>query len=212
MGRRTVAVGLSKELIVEAALGLMDEHGQEWLTMRRLADHLGVAAPTLYWHVANRSDLMDAAVDLALGGGALPISDDPDWRVRMATFMRSLRTRLTAHPCVTELTRSRSPQSVHEMTTLAVEVARSAGLSPQQTADLARLMIWQVTGFTTMENTIRLGTAMHEAIGPSTYRVASPHDDATPAEVVDDHLSLLDTDALFELQTALLIAGVEQLR
>jgi TetR/AcrR family transcriptional regulator, tetracycline repressor protein len=205
-----VAVGLTKELIVEAALDLMDEHGQEWLTMRRLADHLDVAAPTLYWHVANRAELMDAAVEAALGGGALPTSDDPDWRVRMATFMRSLRDRLTRHPCVTELTRSRYPRSVQEMTTVAVEVAGSVGLSPAQTADLARLMIWQVTGFTTMENTIRLGTAMHEATGTSTYRVAPP-DDPDAAGPVDEHLAVLDTDALFELQTSLLIAGVERL-
>jgi len=206
-----VAVGLTKESIVEAALDLMDEHGQEWLTMRRLADHLDVAAPTLYWHVANRAELMDAAVDLALGGGALATSDDPDWRVRMATFMRSLRARLRAHPCVTELTRSRYPASVHDMTALAVEVAAAAGLSPAGTADLARLMIWQVTGFTTMENTIRLGTAMHEPTGPSSYRVAPP-DHPGARESVDEHLATLDTDALFELQTTLLISGVEQQR
>jgi AcrR family transcriptional regulator len=51
MAGRTVAVGLTSDQIVETAVALMDEHGQEWLTMRRLAEHLGVAAPTLYWHV-----------------------------------------------------------------------------------------------------------------------------------------------------------------
>ena len=61
MARPTVAVGLTRVAVVDAALELMDAHGVDWLTMRRLADHLGVTAPTLYWHVRNRSELLDAA-------------------------------------------------------------------------------------------------------------------------------------------------------
>lgn len=207
-----MAVGLTRDQIVETALTLMDEHGQEWLTMRRLADRLGVAAPTLYWHVGNRGELIDAAVDLALGGGEIAASDDPDWRVRVATFMHDLRSRLTAHPCVTDLTRRRYPASVQAMTVRAVEVAASTGLPAETTAELARLMIWQITGFTTLENTIRLGTAFHEPTGDTTYRVAAPagavETEGTPA---DAHLGVLDVDALFARQVELFVGGVETL-
>jgi TetR/AcrR family tetracycline transcriptional repressor len=199
-----VAVGLTRDQIVATALTLMDEHGQEWLTMRRLADQLGVAAPTLYWHVANRGELIDAAVDLALGGG--------DWRVRVATFMHDLRSRLTAHPCVTDLTRRRYPASVQAMTARAVEVAASTGLPAETTAELARLMIWQITGFTTLENTIRLGTAFHEPTGDTTYLVAAPAGSAeAEGTPVDAHLGVLDVDALFARQVELFVGGVETL-
>ena len=215
MPGRTVAVGLTPEQIVDAALTLMDEHGQEWLTMRRLAEHLGVAAPTLYWHVRNRSELMDLAIDAALDAGDVTTSDDPDWRVRVADFMHGLRARLTAHPWVTELTRNRYPSSVHQMTVHAVEVATTIGLPAAETADRARLMIWQVTGFTTIENNIRVGTAYHEAAAGevSTYTVSAPpgSEARPPTTEIDEQLAVLDIDALFELQVQVFIAGVEGL-
>jgi AcrR family transcriptional regulator len=212
MSGRTVAVGLTPEHIVEAAVTLMDEHGPEWLTMRRLADHLGVTAPTLYWHVRSRTDLMDAAVDAALDGGRIATADDPDWRVCVAEFMHGLRRRLTAHPWVTDVTRNRYPRSVHAMTLQAVEVAGAIGLDPTQTAERARLMIWQVTGFTTLENNIRLGTAYHEPMGDggTAYAVSAPEstDEPSSPTEVQRQLSTLDVDALFELHVQVFIAGL----
>ena len=98
--------------------------------MRRLAEHLGVSAPTLYWHVKNRDELMDLAVEAALDGGDVTTSDDPDWRVQATEFMHGLRARLAAHPWVTELTRNRYTHSVHQFSVRAVEVAATIGLSP----------------------------------------------------------------------------------
>lgn len=211
MAGRTVAVGLTPGQIVEAALALMDEHGQEWLTMRRLAEHLGVSAPTLYWHVKNREELMDLAIDAALDGGEFTTSDDPDWRVRVSEFMHGLRDRLTAHPWVTELTRNRYTHSVHQLTVHAVDVAASIGLPATETADRARLMIWQVNGFTTMENNIRAGTAYHQPVGRgSTFQVTSPvAPDEREATDYDAELATLDIDALFDLTVQLFIAGIE---
>jgi hypothetical protein len=183
--------------------------------MRRLADHLQVRAPTENSHLARPGELMDAALDAALVGGHFSTSDDPDWRIRVAEFMHGLRRRLTTHPWVTELTRTRYPSSVHEMTLHAVDVASAIGLDDAQTAERARLMIWQVTGFTTLENNIRLGTAYHEPIGDGapTYTVAPPpgRPERGPRTEVDRQLSTLDVDALFELQVSVLIAGIEAL-
>ncbi len=56
--RRSRKVGaasaeLSLELIVAAAVELLDSNGIDGLSMRRLADRLGAGAMSLYWHVAN---------------------------------------------------------------------------------------------------------------------------------------------------------------
>ena len=54
--------GLDRDDVVKAALLLVDEGGPEALTMRRLAGELGVATTTIYWHVGNRDDVVDAVI------------------------------------------------------------------------------------------------------------------------------------------------------
>lgn len=54
---------LSPDLIVEAAIELLDEHGEEGLTFRALAQHLATGAGALYWHIANKSELLVTATD-----------------------------------------------------------------------------------------------------------------------------------------------------
>jgi TetR/AcrR family transcriptional regulator, tetracycline repressor protein len=51
--------GLDRETIVTTALELLDEVGLDGLTLRRLAQELGVQAPALYWHVRNKQELLD---------------------------------------------------------------------------------------------------------------------------------------------------------
>ena len=50
---------LDRDQVVRAALGLLDEVGLDGLTLRRLAAELDVQAPALYWHFANKQDLLD---------------------------------------------------------------------------------------------------------------------------------------------------------
>jgi len=52
-------MALTQEQVVKRAVELMAEAGLEALTLRRLATELGVAAPTLYWHVRNKRELLD---------------------------------------------------------------------------------------------------------------------------------------------------------
>ncbi len=53
------APGLEREKVVSAALELLNEVGFDGLTVRRLADKLGVKASALYWHFDNKQDLID---------------------------------------------------------------------------------------------------------------------------------------------------------
>jgi AcrR family transcriptional regulator len=48
--------------IVSTALALLEEHGAEALTMRRLADQLGIRAPSLYKHLASKAELETAVI------------------------------------------------------------------------------------------------------------------------------------------------------
>jgi AcrR family transcriptional regulator len=59
--RRTEA--LSRERIVEAAVELLDANGESGLTFRTLTERLATGAGAIYWHVANKGELLDAATD-----------------------------------------------------------------------------------------------------------------------------------------------------
>ena len=55
---------LSLERIVATAVELLDAQGVDGLTMRRLADRLGSGAMSLYWHVDNKEEVFDLALEL----------------------------------------------------------------------------------------------------------------------------------------------------
>jgi len=54
---------LSRERIIEASIELLDRSGEDGLTFRALAERLATGAGAIYWHVANKSDLLTAACD-----------------------------------------------------------------------------------------------------------------------------------------------------
>ncbi len=58
---------LSRDRIVRVGLSVADEEGVESVTMRRLGEELGFEAMSLYRHVANKDDVLDAMLDLVLG-------------------------------------------------------------------------------------------------------------------------------------------------
>lgn len=71
-------MALTQEEIVETALAMLREGGLAGLSMRRLADNLGVQAGALYYHVANKQELLVAVAGRVLDGAdAAPPSDDP---------------------------------------------------------------------------------------------------------------------------------------
>jgi TetR/AcrR family transcriptional regulator, tetracycline repressor protein len=75
-------VALTQEQVVERAVDLMARHGLAALTLRRLATELGVSAPTLYWHVRDKRqllDLMAEALVSRVGRSTSPAPGQPWW-------------------------------------------------------------------------------------------------------------------------------------
>ncbi|MFT3696597.1 MAG: helix-turn-helix domain-containing protein [Kofleriaceae bacterium] len=63
---RKAKLALSQDRIVEAAIELLDKHGEDGLTFRDLADALATGAGAIYHHVANKDELLDAAATMAI--------------------------------------------------------------------------------------------------------------------------------------------------
>ncbi|MFF2022593.1 TetR/AcrR family transcriptional regulator [Streptomyces sp. NPDC058171] len=95
---------LSKDRIVETALGLVDAEGLAALSTRRLAAELGVSGPSLYNHFRTKDEILDAVVDSVSAQVDLSMfEDDRDWRTALHDWAVSYRRALSAHPHVVPL-------------------------------------------------------------------------------------------------------------
>ena len=103
---------LSRERIVDTALRFIDDHGLDALSMRKLGAELGVEAMSLYNHVANKDDLLDA-VSNALYTQVLDTYGEPsgDWRAKARRMAASYVEVASGHPQALSLLLSPSPQS-----------------------------------------------------------------------------------------------------
>lgn len=91
---------LSRARIVEEAVLLLDEKGIDGLTMRRLAERLGSGVTTLYWHVSNKDDVVDLALDAIFAQMPQP-SQTPGtgkWREEVAALLIDWRSSMLLHP------------------------------------------------------------------------------------------------------------------
>jgi AcrR family transcriptional regulator len=145
-------VQLHKRDVVTAASTLLDSYGIADLTMRRLARELNVSAGALYWHFANKQQLLGAVADRILE----PVDDvQGDWRDRVAGICGRLRDALLSHTDGAELVsasfaagQSGAMARVLARLTLA---AIDAGVDDSHAELAARTVVYYVLGFTVDE-------------------------------------------------------------
>jgi AcrR family transcriptional regulator len=87
---------LTEERVLRTAVALADRHGIEWLSMRKLADELGVSAMSPYYYVPNKERLIDGMVDIVFGE-IEPPSLELDWKEAMRRRAVSTREALNRH-------------------------------------------------------------------------------------------------------------------
>jgi AcrR family transcriptional regulator len=86
---RPAKVPLSRDLIVETALGIIDRDGIEALTMRRVAQELDTGPASLYVYFENRDQLMKLVLDRVIGEVELTSAELGDWRARLLALVSS---------------------------------------------------------------------------------------------------------------------------
>ncbi|ACP26705.1 putative transcriptional regulator, TetR family [Sinorhizobium fredii NGR234] len=90
---------LSLERIVATAVELLDAEGVDGLKMRRLADRLGSGAMSLYWHVDNKEEVFDLALDSVLEYRGPPQTiESEDWRGEVFHMLEDWRASMLRHP------------------------------------------------------------------------------------------------------------------
>jgi TetR/AcrR family transcriptional regulator, tetracycline repressor protein len=145
-------VQLHKRDVVEAATAILDNYGIADLTMRRLGRELNVSPGALYWHFANKQQLLGAIADRVLE----PVDDAPgEWRDRVAGVCGRLRDALLSHTDGAELVSASfaAGQSEAMARILAglADAASDAGVDTAHAELAARTVVYYVLGFTADE-------------------------------------------------------------
>jgi AcrR family transcriptional regulator len=89
---------LDRERIVGKALALVDRDGLDALTMRRLADSLGVDPMALYHHLPGRRALVSALIDKVFGSFEVSAPPRAGWKARVKVFAAAYRAMALSHP------------------------------------------------------------------------------------------------------------------
>lgn len=121
-------VPLSRERIVLTAIELLDAQGVSGLTMRRLAECLGSGVMSLYWHVNNKEDVFDLALDSVLEYRDAGLSAEPsDWRGQVVRLLEDWRANMLRHPWSVSLLprRALGPNMLRRLELLSSTLSRA---------------------------------------------------------------------------------------
>jgi len=151
-GPRQVRVPLSRERVLLGAVAVADAGGISGLTIRSLAQELGVKPMAVYHYVANKSEILDGIVDVVFAEIDLPPRDG-NWQNEIRQGAASARAALRRHPWALGLLESREtpgPATLRHHDTM-IGTLRAAGFSVEMTAHAYALIDSYVYGFALQE-------------------------------------------------------------
>lgn len=137
--------------IVAAAAAILDNYGIADLTMRRLGRELGISPGALYWHFANKQQLLGAVTDRVLAPVRTDAdATDADWRNRITGVCLQMRDALLSHTDGAELVSASfaagQSQRVVAILQALADTAVQAGLDAEHAALAARTVLYYVLG------------------------------------------------------------------
>lgn len=198
--------GLNRHKVLEAALRVVDDHGLDELTMRRLGDLLGVEAPSLYKHIAGKPDILDGIVEL--------VYEEVDFdgitgsfRERVLAYSSAFRSALLGHPNAVPLVAMRPVTAEHTIVLVEAALEEMSGL-----------------GFTAQEGRKFLNVAVSFIVGHALAEVGARRSSFEEIAVVRRNLDKtqfpnvvaslathpVDHDAEFELGINLIVDAIER--
>jgi AcrR family transcriptional regulator len=140
---------LTRERVVATGIELADRDGIESISMRRLAQELGVEAMSLYTHVRNKDDLLDGMVDAVIG--EIPTATDgADWKTSLRQMALAARGVVLSHPWAPRPIESRTapgPATMRYINTV-LGILREGGFTVAQTHHALHILGSRLLGFT----------------------------------------------------------------
>jgi len=147
-GRRGPKARFTADDVVAAAIAIADAEGLAALSMRRVADALGVSPMSLYTYVPSKAELMDLMFDRALGATADPDDSVVGWRARLAFIARQRWALVELHPWFLDLALHRPPLGPNVLRKVDVMLGAlgATGLHEEEMALVAEALQNYVTG------------------------------------------------------------------
>jgi AcrR family transcriptional regulator len=145
-------IPLTRERILRAAIDLADKDGLDSLSMRKLAQEMGVKAMSLYNHVTNKDDMLDSMVDIVVSEIESPKIDD-DWRDAMRRRAISAYKILLRHPWAAMVLMSRMNvgSSMLQYIDMTLGCLYEAGFSFEMADHVRNVIDSHIYGFTLQE-------------------------------------------------------------
>jgi AcrR family transcriptional regulator len=199
---------LSRDRVLDAAAVIVERDGVEALSMRKLAAALGVAPPSIYWHVGNREQLLGALVDriVAEAGAAAPRGRTPT--ARILSVARGLRAQLLARPHLVGLVNEhgRTPALFLPAQRALARELSGAGLPAARVALALRAVLFSVVGFVLLEINVARAPEQHPTTGDLWRAPDAPGRDI-PVAVANRLAGGFDLDAVFEFSIRSIVDG-----
>ena len=213
-GRHRARVGLldrrhrlEPDVVVRAALEVLDQGGLDGLSIRAIADRLGVRGPALYWHFRNKQALLDQMAEAMLADRAVDLvlpTESESWWDWLAQTARWLRRALLSHRDGARVfagTTLPSEPTFLRMLDLVVAVLHGAGFAWGDALRAAMSIYVYVEGWTIEEQAM----PAPEAIAPAEEFLDVAELPALRAAFADFEL---DADRGFEHGLGLILAGL----
>jgi AcrR family transcriptional regulator len=146
---------LTQRVIVDAALRVLEHEGSEGLSMRRVAEELGTGPASLYWHVANKDELVNLLIDRVASEISLPPPDPDHWQEQLRDWVLQAREVFQRYPGVAGLTLGRIPvgPTLVRWTEWGLALLRGAGV-PDRIATYAFDLLGLYLGATSYEESM----------------------------------------------------------
>jgi AcrR family transcriptional regulator len=207
-------VPLNRERVLRAAIRLADEAGIESLSMRKLGQVLGVEAMSLYNHVANKDEILNAIVEIVERDIELP-SPGADWKAALRRTAISAHDAFSRHPWAAALTLSTTgsrPARWRYMNAI-LGCLREAGFSADVTDLAYHSLESHIAGYTLWAGQLQVDEEDLPDLA-ATFLTELPDDLPYLVEHVHQHLKERDPEAegAFAFGLDLILDGLERIR
>jgi AcrR family transcriptional regulator len=220
-GRRGPKPGRTIHEIGAAAVAIADRDGLERVSMKGVAEALGLTTMSLYRYVDSKDELEAVMLDLAYGPPDFDQPNDAGWRERLATWAREITARRLAHPWSTELRLAAPPLTPNAIAWMEAGLAALADTPLTYQQRLSAMLAVDGWGQNHVRQSLQMGLlgqidpdspqgAYLQHVGELTQQERFPHLAAAAPEALEDE----DDDFFaeeFDYGLGLLLDGLEAL-
>jgi AcrR family transcriptional regulator len=209
---------LTRERVVAEALAVIAEDGVQALTMRRLADRLGVVPGALYHHVRNKQRLQDLVLDNVLAEVDVHLDASLDWPDQLKVLAGRLRQVLEDHPGVAGILKTRDPLGPHSLALAEafLEPLQAAGFGDRDAGLAFFLLVDYTVGFalSTTSTSVNEQRVRDPATRTQLHQFfrSLPQDRFPALVALGEHVWVDNRDQRFTAGLHVLVSGLEHTR